>query len=240
MEMRWKWRQRCVCVWQLLSRVQLSDPVVCPWGSPSKNTRVGSHSLFQGIFLTQGQNPDLLHCGQILYHLSPDVYRHICVYISVCVCIYIYIHIYMYVYIYIYIYTDIQAQIQKYRHRFVCIAIEVQVYSLQLCHFIQDLMKCPNSSTETNVIFQRILKYCTRSRSLSVPAGGFSEQIQWLAGEIFSITFIPKTGFTGEKWHWLTESLRALLVPKQRAESVSSVSGPDSHFCFPVFCTVRK
>ena len=30
----------------------------------------GSHSLLQGIFLTQGSNPCLLHCRQILYHLS--------------------------------------------------------------------------------------------------------------------------------------------------------------------------
>ena len=31
---------------------------------------MGSHSLLQGIFLTQGSNPGLLHCRQILYHLS--------------------------------------------------------------------------------------------------------------------------------------------------------------------------
>ena len=31
---------------------------------------MGSHSFLQGIFLTQGLNPDLLHCRQILYHLS--------------------------------------------------------------------------------------------------------------------------------------------------------------------------
>ena len=31
---------------------------------------VGCHSLFQGIFPTQGLNPGLLHCRQILYHLS--------------------------------------------------------------------------------------------------------------------------------------------------------------------------
>ena len=37
---------------------------------PSKNTGVGSHSLLQGIFLIQEQNPGLLHCRQILYHLS--------------------------------------------------------------------------------------------------------------------------------------------------------------------------
>ena len=40
---------------------------VCPWDSPGKNTGVGSHSLLQGIFLT---NPGLQHCRHILYHLS--------------------------------------------------------------------------------------------------------------------------------------------------------------------------
>ena len=30
----------------------------------------GSLSLLQGIFLTQGSNPGLLHCRQILYWLS--------------------------------------------------------------------------------------------------------------------------------------------------------------------------
>ena len=119
----------CVCVLVAQSCPALSDPVVCPWGSPSKNTRVGSHSLFQGIFLTQGQNPYLLHCGQILYHLSyqgsPDVYRHICVYISVCVYMYTYICMYMYMYIYISVYiyryigidVEVQAQICMYSYR---------------------------------------------------------------------------------------------------------------------------
>ena len=37
---------------------------------PSKNTGVGSLSLLQGIFLTQGSNPGLPHCRRILYHLS--------------------------------------------------------------------------------------------------------------------------------------------------------------------------
>ena len=35
-----------------------------------KNTGVGTHSLLQGVFLTQGLNLDLLHFRQILYHLS--------------------------------------------------------------------------------------------------------------------------------------------------------------------------
>ena len=41
-----------------------------PWNSPAKNTGEGIHSFLQGIFLTQGSNPGLLHYRQILYHLS--------------------------------------------------------------------------------------------------------------------------------------------------------------------------
>ena len=41
-----------------------------PWNSPGQNTGVGSLSLLQGIFSTQGLNPGLLHCRQILYQLS--------------------------------------------------------------------------------------------------------------------------------------------------------------------------
>ena len=43
---------------------------LCPWEFPSKNTELGCHALFQGIFLTQGSNACLLHCRQILYLLS--------------------------------------------------------------------------------------------------------------------------------------------------------------------------
>ena len=42
----------------------------CRWDSPGQNTGVGSHSLLQGIFRTQGLKPGLLHCRQILYHLN--------------------------------------------------------------------------------------------------------------------------------------------------------------------------
>ena len=41
-----------------------------PWNSPGQNTRVGSLSLLQGIFPTQGWNPGLPHYRQILYQLS--------------------------------------------------------------------------------------------------------------------------------------------------------------------------
>ena len=38
--------------------------------SPGKNTGVDCHALLQGTFPTQGSNPSLPHCWQILYHLS--------------------------------------------------------------------------------------------------------------------------------------------------------------------------
>ena len=41
-----------------------------PWNSPGQNTGMGSRSLLQGIFPTQGSNPGLQHCRQILYQLS--------------------------------------------------------------------------------------------------------------------------------------------------------------------------
>ena len=41
-----------------------------PWNSPGQNTGMGSLSLLQGILPTQGLNPGLLHCRQILYQLS--------------------------------------------------------------------------------------------------------------------------------------------------------------------------
>ena len=50
----------------------LCDPMdcsLCLWNS-GKNTGVGCYSLLQQIFSTQGLNPGLPHCRQILYPLS--------------------------------------------------------------------------------------------------------------------------------------------------------------------------
>ena len=51
-----------------------------PWNSLGQNTGVGSLSLPQGIFPTQGSNPGLPYCRQILYQLgykgSPDKATH--------------------------------------------------------------------------------------------------------------------------------------------------------------------
>ena len=41
-----------------------------PWNSPGQNTGVGSCSLLQRIFLTQGLNLGLPHCRRILYQMS--------------------------------------------------------------------------------------------------------------------------------------------------------------------------
>ena len=46
--------------------------------SPGKNTGVGCHALLQGIFPTQGSNPGLPHCRQILYRLNLQHARPLC------------------------------------------------------------------------------------------------------------------------------------------------------------------
>ena len=51
--------------------------IYSPWNFPGQNIGVGSLSLLQGIFPTQGLNPGLLHCRWILYQLryqgSPEI-----------------------------------------------------------------------------------------------------------------------------------------------------------------------
>ena len=42
-------------------------------GSPGKDTGMGCYTLLQGIFPTQGSNPVLLYCKQILYWRSPRI-----------------------------------------------------------------------------------------------------------------------------------------------------------------------
>ena len=48
--------------------------LLCPWDSPGKNTGVGCYALIQRIFPTQGWNPGLPPCRQILclsHQLAP-------------------------------------------------------------------------------------------------------------------------------------------------------------------------
>ena len=64
---KWKWKSLS-CVHSLWLHELYS-----PWNSPGQNTGVGSLSLLQGIFPTQGSNPGLPHCRQILHQLSHKV-----------------------------------------------------------------------------------------------------------------------------------------------------------------------
>ena len=59
------------------SCLTLCDPMECSppdfsvhEDSPGRNTGVGCNGLLHGIFPIQGSNPSLLHCRQIIYHLS--------------------------------------------------------------------------------------------------------------------------------------------------------------------------
>ena len=66
-------RQLCsilpfVCILVTQSCPTLCDSMDC--SPPGKDTRVGCHFLLQRIFPTQGSSLGLLHCRQILYHLS--------------------------------------------------------------------------------------------------------------------------------------------------------------------------
>ena len=70
----------------------LCDPLYSPWISAGQNTAVGSHSLLQGIFPTQGLNSSLPHCRKILYQPShqgsPIAWKiFIHYWMSVCVCV---------------------------------------------------------------------------------------------------------------------------------------------------------
>ena len=78
MKVKWKWK--------LLSHVSLWPNVLySSLNSLGQNTGVGSLSLLQGIFPTQGWKPGFPDCGQILYQLSHKG----------SLCMYIYINIYI-------------------------------------------------------------------------------------------------------------------------------------------------
>ena len=56
--------------------------LLCPWDFPGENTGVGCRFLLQSIFLTQGSNPGLQHCWQILYLWATreEFYISTCIY----------------------------------------------------------------------------------------------------------------------------------------------------------------
>ena len=55
---------------EFINSIQNVQNLYSSWNSPGQNTGVGSFSLLQGIFPTQGSNPGHPHCRQILYQLS--------------------------------------------------------------------------------------------------------------------------------------------------------------------------
>ena len=61
----WKWKLLS-CVWLFVTPWTICSP----WNSPGQNIGVGSLSLLQRIFPTQGSNLGLPHCRQILYQLN--------------------------------------------------------------------------------------------------------------------------------------------------------------------------
>ena len=63
---------------------------ICLWGSPGKNTGVGSYSLLQGIFLTQGSNPHLL-CLLLFVCVCLCVCVFVCVCVCVCLCVCVFV-----------------------------------------------------------------------------------------------------------------------------------------------------
>ena len=76
-------RSKCLLIsWQLSPSAVISEShsvvseslqshgLYSPWNSPDQNIGVGSLSLLQGIFPTQGLNSGLPHCRQILHQLS--------------------------------------------------------------------------------------------------------------------------------------------------------------------------
>ena len=65
-----EWKNLLVCVWKSLSHVWLFATLYSPWTSPGQNIGVGSLSLLQGIFPTQGLNPGLPYCRWTLSQLS--------------------------------------------------------------------------------------------------------------------------------------------------------------------------
>ena len=63
-----KWSESASC--SVMSDSLRPHRLYSLWNSPGQNTGVGSLSLLQGIFPTQGLNPGLPHYRLILYQLS--------------------------------------------------------------------------------------------------------------------------------------------------------------------------
>ena len=78
-ERKWKW-SRSVVSDSLQPPWTVAYRLLHPWDFPGKSTGVDCHFLLQGIFPTQGLNPTLPHCRQILYclrHQGSQIFENI-------------------------------------------------------------------------------------------------------------------------------------------------------------------
>ena len=64
----WQFKSKCRESCSVMSDSLQPHGLYSPWNSLGQNTGMGSLSLLQGIFPTQGSNPGLPHCRKILYH----------------------------------------------------------------------------------------------------------------------------------------------------------------------------
>ena len=84
--------QSCLTLCNLMASSLLGSS---PWDFLEKYTGVGCHFLLQGIFLTQGSNPCILHLPALVsrfFITSTTWEAHMHIYL----CLYIYTHIYTY------------------------------------------------------------------------------------------------------------------------------------------------
>ena len=103
-----------------------------PPGKP-KNTGVGSLSILQRIFLTQESNRGLLHCRQIVYHLS---YQGLCVCACVRACVRVCVCLCVCVCVRVFVCVCVCA------HVFVCVRVCVCAYIYHIffiCHPLMDM-----------------------------------------------------------------------------------------------------
>ena len=140
----------------------LCDPIVahqlfCPWNSTGNNSGVVSHSLLEGIFLTQGLNPGLLHIYIYIY-------------------IYIYIHIYIYTHTYIHIYTYAHQKIYLLGHK--AYVFDKYLSSKRISHVI---LKLSTQSSKSLDIIKFLLVYLVmKPLSLNINIPEISQKVYFL------------------------------------------------------------
>ena len=70
---------KCACSTAQPRPIFVTPRLFCPWDFPDKNSGVGCHSLLQGIFLTQGLHPLLLHWQADWFFTTEPPRKPICV-----------------------------------------------------------------------------------------------------------------------------------------------------------------